>query len=373
MYYWLGKHAEGRKQFDELLKAKGRDTDTLIQVSYLLREVGANPEARALAEEVYKNAADPAKKQQAAFQRSLIFTDLDDEILWLGRSNQEAPSVKASLATTLGSKAIREGKDEEAIPRFREAIELYASLPPSPGSLNNAALAYFALYHVNGERERSTRGLPCSSRLALAPKDSILLGNFADRTLEAAVRDLIGDSLDMKLLKAEGSLGLLAYLYKDRAGMERTQERVRKHPGIARAIASYDRLLILCPKRSSGYQSLLSIQRFTNNAEGLRSLQSRLETADLDQSSDKDRLEFYTGKADARWIADLKVVSDRQEAILKAVRKGPAARPSRSPLTTWWAPGSAWSPWARRWTPTAWSPWRRKPMPLRRRAAHVPP
>src|SRR5262249_33114273 len=44
--YWLGKHGDGRKLLDEYLEAQQRETDSLLAVSNLLREVGLTPDAR---------------------------------------------------------------------------------------------------------------------------------------------------------------------------------------------------------------------------------------------------------------------------------------------------------------------------------------
>ncbi len=59
VYYWLGKHAEARKLFDELLTDKGRDGKTLTTVGYILRQVGAESEARVLLEEGFNKETDP--------------------------------------------------------------------------------------------------------------------------------------------------------------------------------------------------------------------------------------------------------------------------------------------------------------------------
>src|SRR5262249_61625755 len=45
VYYWLGKHAQGRKLFDEGLAGPQRDADILLLVRPLLREGGALPQS----------------------------------------------------------------------------------------------------------------------------------------------------------------------------------------------------------------------------------------------------------------------------------------------------------------------------------------
>jgi hypothetical protein len=86
VYYWLGKHADGRKLFDALLADKGRDSKTLGAVAQVLREVGAVSEARTLVEEAYDKETDPRQKAGMARSRAAMRRDLDDRIRWLERS-----------------------------------------------------------------------------------------------------------------------------------------------------------------------------------------------------------------------------------------------------------------------------------------------
>src|SRR5687768_802836 len=71
VYYWLGKQAEGRKLFDEFLAAKGRGAEDLLRIAATLRQLGAEPEARALAEEAYNKATTNEHRHAAANVRYL--------------------------------------------------------------------------------------------------------------------------------------------------------------------------------------------------------------------------------------------------------------------------------------------------------------
>jgi len=161
----------------------------------------------------------------------------------------------------LGNKAIRDGKEEEAATHLRQAIDLYARQTESAGPLNNGALAYFSLFRVTGEREALDKGIAMMEKaVLLEPKDSILLGNTAHSVLEGAVRDIIGPAIDFKALKMTGSLELLSHLYKDQAGRDRYVQQVRRHAGIAKALAYYDRVLVLAPKNAHAYEAVTSIR-----------------------------------------------------------------------------------------------------------------
>src|SRR5262249_30234258 len=151
-------------------------------------------ESRTLSEEAYHTAGDERKRKQAAIQRALAYKDDDDEITWLERADTTLPDIKAMLAMARGCQALHQGKDEEAVPCFREARQLYASLPENTGTLNNGALACQGQFQATGEPEMLDHSLRMIEKaLRLRPGDSILLGNLADASLGAALRDLIGD------------------------------------------------------------------------------------------------------------------------------------------------------------------------------------
>ncbi len=151
VYYWRGKHGEGRALLDEVLKAKKRDPKLLVTVGELLRQVGSQSEARALAEEAHKTGRDPETRQDAAILRGLLGIDLDDKILWLGRGNPTEPRVKAILSTDLAEQALTRGDEAKAIAHLREAIGIYDTMPENVGPLNNAALALSRLAMLTGD------------------------------------------------------------------------------------------------------------------------------------------------------------------------------------------------------------------------------
>ncbi len=324
VYYWLGKHAEGRKQFDELLAARKRAAVLLVRISEVLREVGSESEARSLAEEAYEKAGDDKTKHTAASQRALLAKDLDDRILWLGRSDLRDLSTKADLQSTKGHQAARDGKEEEAARHYREAIATYGQLPQNEAILNNSALVHFALYRVTGERRVLDQGTEMLEKaLALRPGDSILLLNAADSLEKASLRDIIGAALDLNALKTDGDLELFPFLYCDEAGRNAYRDRVRKHAGIVKATAYYDRLMVLAPKRVRGYSRLLALHGLTEDLPALQNLLKRLEAVELDQAdANRLALEYYQGKNDAKLRKDLQPMITRYERAAEATRKG---------------------------------------------------
>ncbi len=232
VYYWLGKHAEGEKLINDLLVNHNRSYEVLLAVARMMREVGVTSKARSMVEEAYTGATDITKKQEAAMMRSVMATDLDDQIAWLGKANPNALEVKALLASSRGAKAVRNGKDEEATKHFRESIATYAKMPENVSTLNNCALVHFELFEVTQERDEFVRGLDKLDRaIALRPDDSLLVSNGASFVLSAALRDVVGSAIDLKVLKRAGGIDLLSYLYLDQAGKNQWLAKMRDHPG----------------------------------------------------------------------------------------------------------------------------------------------
>jgi hypothetical protein len=327
VYYWLGKHAEGRKEFDELLAARNREPMVLLAVGHILREVGEVSEARKLTEEAYAKEADPAKKKRAAGVRALIFKDLDDEILWLGRADTASPDVAASLNAARGHKAAADGDDAAAARHLRDAVATYEKMPENAASLNNCALALFALYQVTRKQDDFVRGTDKLDRaVALKAGDSILLHNAASVIEEAALRDVAGAAIDFKTLRRRSGFDLLPYLYADAAGRRAVAERLRAHPGVIKARGHYEKLMILAPKRDDSYASLARLYTAARDEAGLRSVLGRLEAVALDQEHERQELlDFYGGKADPVKAGELKKAAEKQEVVVAATRAGGGA------------------------------------------------
>jgi hypothetical protein len=324
VHYWLGEHAEGRKLFDELLEARKRNYQTVTQVSQMLRAVGAVSEARPLAEEAYNQAANEKDKHAAAIARAVMFIDLDDEITWLRRADANELGVKGLLSSALGEKAIEEGNEGEAARHLREAVAVYEKSPPDPSVYNNGALACLALFQATGEQEAlDKKARMLEKALALQPADTVILRNTADSLEEAALRGVIGKAIDFTTLRMTGSLDLLHYLYSDKLGRERYEQRVGKDLGLAKARSHYERLSVLSPKDEYAYSALYRLFRYTHDLDALRALLKRLESVELDQGdSDRKRRDFLAGKDDEKYRKNLQTGHARREAVLQAARKG---------------------------------------------------
>ena len=325
VYYWLGKHAEGRKVFDDFLAAQDRSPEVLVAVSHALREVGAVSEARVLAEEAYKKEKDPSKRYHAAAQRAVVAVDLDDRIHWLGLTDPADLNAQALLSNSRGNQALEEGRDDEAAGHFRQAIATFARLPEDVATLNNGANAQSALYHATGDLAALDKRVQWLEKAAaLAPGDSIVLSNITQATLEKGLREVIGSSLDLASLKMPGSLDLLSYLYRDRAGRDRWIELLRTNPAVARGLGYGDRLLVLSPRQPAWYSLAASVRVFSRDPEALRALEKRLASVDLDlQDSQRETLERLAGKKDAKLRKEIQAAIARYEKIVQQARQAP--------------------------------------------------
>ena len=306
VYYWLDKQEEGQELFNELLAANERSTDMLTAVGSVLREVGDNVAARDMIEEAYESATSEEEKYAAAQMRALMAEEPEDEIEWLKLADPTNLSVQASLSTSLGRQAAEAGDDATAERHYGEAIETFAKLPETAASLNNSALAYLALYRVNGKRETLDKVVRrIDKAIALSPSDSILLSNASSLLMQVAMEDIIGDAIDFRSLKLPARISFLGYLYNDQQQHDEFVSRVCEHEAMQKAVSYMDKLLVLAPKQLANYQMKSSIHSYTADEEALAQLVERFEAAKPDVSESlQSAQEYYLKTNDEELLAD---------------------------------------------------------------------
>ncbi len=322
VYYWQGKHKEGKALFDEVLKSGKRQPKVLLGVSEMLRRVGSDSDARALAEEAYNAAHEPDLKQDAAIQRGLLGVDVDEKVLWLGRGNPSQPSVKAMLDGSLAEQAMNRGDDATAVAKLREASELYSAMPETPGVLNNAALTLFRLANLTGDQHAFDQGLAKIERAnKLDPTNGLMMSNAGSFLLQEALRDVIGPSIDLALLKEEPDIEMMSFLYSDEAGRNAFKERLRTHAGINRAIGLLDKAMLLTPRRPALYKLLNDLYGYRGDIDRQRALLHRLEHVELDQADEVAWWRgYFAGSRDDEIKKRTAAAIARGEAALQAAR-----------------------------------------------------
>jgi tetratricopeptide (TPR) repeat protein len=335
VYYWLGRHAEGKKLFDEVLKNRQRSVDLLLQIAQRLRAVGDWSGARALCEEAYQHAGEQAVKQRAALVRSLLFTDLDDRIMWLERSAAGNAEVRASLAGARAEKARMDGKDEAAVALLREALAIYSNMPENAVTLNNSALIHFELYELTHDRDHLSRGADKLDRsIALQPSDTIALSNGLAWMMTTACQDVIGAEIDLKVLKRGASYDLLTYLYHDQHGQDKLMARLASQPGYHKAVACAEKLMLLAPRQRDSYSWPLALYSWANNLKGIQGVWQKLKTVEVDrEQSNREALDHFNGKSDVKKRAEWKKSLSRQEQVWEAARKSRGTTPAVAAVT----------------------------------------
>jgi len=283
VYYWLGRHDDGRKLFDELLESQGRNYAMLMQVAHVTRDLGAMQDARELLEEAYEKTGKSEEKQAAAQLRAITPNDMEDRIVWLKRADVRDPFVQADLASTLGHQAARKGDEAEAARQYRDSIAVYRKLPESASSLHNGAIVLFSLYSVTGDRAAYDEGIQRAERAAaLAPSDALVLLHLAVRVLEQGLADLAGDEIDLRRQRSSGQFAVLNALVTDARELAEIRRRVRDNALIQRARDLLDKVMILAPKNETAYDLAWSLLSFARDGDALRDLSARVAAAGLE-------------------------------------------------------------------------------------------
>jgi hypothetical protein len=300
VYYWQGKHAQGRKVLDQVLAAKQRDPKFLLQASALLRSVGSNSEARALAEEGYGKAPSGPIKNGCAVIRGLMGDELDDRILWLKRGDTNNPNTQAILAQDLAAQAMQNGDEAQAIIHLKSVISFYESMPESAGALNNAWIALSQLARLTGDsaaRRRATAMIEKAA--ALDASSSLTLSNASMSLLDEGLRDIIGQSIDLNALKDQADLSMFYVLAKDERSIEALAARVRTHREVNRALSTMQKVVLLSARNPNSYESIHQVLAFRRDADGLRKLVATLSHTELDLADQAKRAtETAAGKLD---------------------------------------------------------------------------
>lgn len=369
IYYWLGKQAEGKTLFDEFLASKERSYDALINVGTMLRAVGSVHEARGLTEEAYRKAPGNDERWQAAHFRAVMFTDSEDQLAWLERSDRSLAHVRASIHSTRAHLALFKGQRAAAKRDFELAAAEYAKLPESAGQLNNSALIQLSLYGLDGDPKYSALGLAqLDQALTLMPTDSTLLLNNIAAVKSASVAAIIGDRINLPLLQTEGDWGMLEFLHTDEASRAVLRGTVRDNAAVKKALAYSDKAALLAPRHLESHAFPATLASLFEDAPSMEAAAARAKAAKVDLTDvqreqakladpaelqkQRDRLTAYNQQATAliqqpavqkhptTWAVALDRWCDTQvsmaqrgqridaDAMVKLARKAYAATPS---------------------------------------------
>ncbi len=325
VYYWLGRHADGEKLFNEVLSQPGKNSPTFakILVAKALREVGETTKARKLTEKAYETAETDTERFSAASFRALMFRDIEDKIAWLNRCDVRNTGVKADLQSALGAQAQMNGDHAKAADHYRHAIELWKEEPENATTLNNMGIEYMALYGASGEKAALDTCIELLTKsIKLQGSSSIILRNLASVQETSVLHEMLSDKIDLRTADLRASFRLLFQLFDDSASRVKIVDRYRNHPKLQQAISNYKRLLILSPKSTSAYSALLRLYEFFGDQEKLDELAKRLDEAKVDLTELRARtMDFYAGKDVEKQEKSVRGALKRLRETLPACRK----------------------------------------------------
>ena len=329
--YWLGKQAEGRKLFDDLLDAHHRDPGVVASVAATLRSLGSVEEARGLAEEAYQKASDNPLRWGAAHLRSLLAIDPEDEVAWLERSDPSEARIRASIHSSKGQIAERKGQRAVARREYEMAAEAFAKMPESATQLNSSALIHLALYSMEGDpKERDLGIAQLDQALALAPTDSVLVFNNESAVGAAAAAALVADKIDLPLLHRGGDYTLAEFLYDDLASQQRVRQALAGDAAMKKGLAYSEKSILLSPRNPRNFLYPGTIASLLDDVAAMKAIAARAKVAQLDMSDSKDALSKQVDPAQLPKQRDQALAQAREAAALMAL---PAVQ--RKPVT--WA------------------------------------
>lgn len=298
VYYWLGKHTEGKQLFEKLLTSTGRSYPSLMTIATKLREVGDFSYARVLTEEAYKKGTTAQQRNGAARTRAVMQKDTDDAITWLLRADQTDPQVQVDLNNSRGNKAEENSQYTAALAYYRKAVDAYGRLPESASNVNNAALVYLSIARISKDMAAKQKGLELMDKaVSMDQSNSIALHNSASILMQAAIEDVLTGRINPEKLAVAASFDTLQFLYANQQQKDVLIKQLIANPAFIKAKAYYQKDLVLAPKSMGVHQDLFRIYAVTDSESELESLvestiKVELDTKDLVESAQ----EYYSGK-----------------------------------------------------------------------------
>jgi hypothetical protein len=327
--YWMGDAKEGNTRLQKLLDDERRSTDVLLRGADLLGQVKELAGAAKLLDEAYAQEKDPVRREVLAFQRSRITPDVVERIAWLGKSSKTEPQVLANLALDLAELALERGRAKEAEGHLRRVLKLFEGAKDNPYMLNECGLTWLLLFRATGEKAALTKGLEVLDEARkLAPQDPRFIYRAADKLQEAALRDVVIDSIDLLALRSPlAQRDHLAFLYSDRAGRDDLYQKLLAHPATKRVRELAYKMLALDPRSPAGYHILSGLHLLARDVESLKVLDNRLRLSGVNLSdSIQAQLDRLAGSADARLRQEQKLLLERSEKRLKDIRSNKPGR-----------------------------------------------
>ncbi len=320
--YWLGKHDEGRKLFEEFMTSKGESAEKRLMVASVLRQVGALDESRSISEKAFEIAKNDEQRQSAAALRGITFVDNDDRILWLERAGNRK-DVQIALMEARANKKLNDGDRRSAEELFRNALAGYAELPKSAAVLNNSANVFFSLYLLTKDpkdfREAVNRHEE-SSRIE--SRDTVLMHNLVEDWTTLLMIEAVEhmEGVDMKRLPASAITVVAHARHKNAEEEKRLMEQYQASSTFRKARAACEQLMVLAPKDPRSFASLQSLAQLVDDIGTLKSLRERAAKLKFEQAAQwNEAQKLWRGEKDADMRKSLHAALAEWTEALKAL------------------------------------------------------
>ncbi|KAF0246590.1 MAG: hypothetical protein FD180_588 [Planctomycetota bacterium] len=277
VFLWLGRNEEADALIDKLEKSP--DGLILTELGDSLREVGRTDAAARILEKAWATLPkDPAKSHAAAL-RALVSQDSDDELLWLGRCQQDDPYVATMIAETKARKLMEEGKAAEAVPLLKQAAAYWEKHTDQASSLNNAGVNYETAFLATGDPALLRDAMKSFRKaLALNPENPLLTTNAVASMAHFGWSTLTGTALRVDVLQEMPSDDWGPYIVPapDR---EDWRKRVSAQPELREAADLGERAALLAPDQSTGFSVQMEFASAASDVPRLKRLREALEAS----------------------------------------------------------------------------------------------
>ncbi len=295
--YWLGKHDEGKKLFDELLESNKRSSEWMMEVGERLRTVGEVDMARAILDEAWTTEKVEATKKSIAASRQIMAIDSEDRMKWLQRCDQSQAYVKTAIHENAAYIAQEAGRMKDAITEYKAALVEYKNLSESSSKFNNEALVWQSLARLTGSIEDFRSAVGLMERSLLLEQNSITLQNLASSYASLANWQLNQKIFDLTKIP-ELSTGSLSFsMCKDAQQYQAMVKEYLSLPEVEKSLKLSAQSQVMSPKSPTTYAEITSYYLISKNDTELTKLLEKIIAAKLSFSElYVQSKEYYAGK-----------------------------------------------------------------------------
>lgn len=315
--YWLGKHEEGKKLFDELLAANQRSSIWLMEVAQRLRDVGEHDVARSMLEEAWTKEADTKTKASIAAFRQIMADDSKDRLLWLGRCDQSQAYIKTAIHENKAHVAIEEGRMNDAISDYKNALEEYQHVGDSASKFNNEALVWQGISQLTGKIEDFRSGVKLMERSLRLEQSAITMGNLVSAYSSLSNWQLNQKLFDLSKMPEFSSSGMFLSLCKKPEDYQTLVAEYLALPEMDQAVKLSRQQQVMAPKSPQAYASLANYYAYSKNETELSALLEQIVAAKMNFAEPlAETKKYYAGEFSEEDRSNLeKSISSRRKMI----------------------------------------------------------